>query len=70
VIYLIRQNRHLTVREFAEVGIYKISWHQILTYRLKVCRVAAKFVPRLLTDTQKQNRVTVSPELLDRSNAD
>ena len=33
-------------------------------------RVAAKFVPRLLTEEQKQNRVTVSQELLDRSNTD
>ena len=33
-------------------------------------RVAAKFVPRLLTDAQKENRVTVSQELFDRSNAD
>jgi hypothetical protein len=35
-----------------------------------MCRVAAKFVPRLLTDAQKENRVTVSQELFDRSNAD
>jgi len=33
-------------------------------------RVAAKFVPSLLTEEQKQNRVTVSQELLDRSNTD
>ena len=33
-------------------------------------RVAAKFVPRLLTEEQKQNRVIVSQELLDRSNTD
>jgi len=33
-------------------------------------RVAAKFVPRLLTEEQKQNRVTVSQELLGRSNTD
>jgi len=33
-------------------------------------RVAAKFVPRLLTETQKWNRVTVSQELFYRSNAD
>jgi len=32
--------------------------------------VAAKFVPRLLTEEQKQNRVTVSQELLDRLNTD
>jgi hypothetical protein len=31
-------------------------------------RIAAKFVPRLLTDDQKQNRVDVSQELLDRAN--
>jgi hypothetical protein len=33
-------------------------------------RIAAKFVPRLLTDDQKQNRVDVSKELLDRANDD
>jgi ribosomal protein RSM22 (predicted rRNA methylase) len=33
-------------------------------------RVAAKFVPRLLTDEEKANRVTVSQELFERSNAD
>jgi len=33
-------------------------------------RVAAKFVPHLLTEEQKQNRVTISQELLDRSNTD
>ena len=32
--------------------------------------VAAKFVPRLLTDAQKEYRVTVSQERFDRSNAD
>jgi hypothetical protein len=31
-------------------------------------RIAAKFVPRLLTDDQKQSRVDVSKELLDRAN--
>ena len=33
-------------------------------------RIAAKFVPSLLTDEQKQNRVDVSQELLDRVNGD
>jgi len=32
-------------------------------------RVASKFLPRLLTGAQKQNRVTVSQEPFDRSNA-
>jgi hypothetical protein len=30
--------------------------------------VATKFLPRLLTGAQKENRVTVSQELFDRSN--
>ena len=33
-------------------------------------RIAAKSVPHLLTDDQKQNRVDVSQELLDRANGD
>jgi len=32
-------------------------------------RVAAKFLPCLLTGAQKENRVTVSQELFDRSTA-
>ena len=67
---VIRENRRLTVREFSEVGICKSSCHTILTEKLKMHRVAAKFVPRLLTEEQKQNRVTVSQELLDRSNTE
>jgi len=48
----------------------KSSCHLILSDKLKMRRVAAKSVPRLLTDAQKQNRVTVRQELFDRSNAD
>ena len=33
-------------------------------------KVYIKFLPRLLTDAQKENRVTFSQELFDRSNAD
>jgi len=68
---VILENRRLTIREVSEeVGISKSSCHTILTEKLKMHRVAAKFVPRLLRDEQKQNRVTVSQELLDRSNTD
>jgi len=50
VFAVIRQNRRLTVREVTEeVGICKISCHLILAEKLKMRRVAAKFVPRLLT---------------------
>jgi len=50
VLAVIRQNRRLTVREVAEeVGICKSSYHLILTEKRKVHRVAAKFLPLLLT---------------------
>ena len=63
--------RRLTVREVSEEGgICKSSCHTILTEKLKMPRVAAKFVPCLLTEEQKKNRVTVSQEPLDRSNTD
>jgi len=51
VLAVIRQNRRLTVREVAEEeGICKSSCHLILTDKLQMRRVVAKFVPRLLTD--------------------
>jgi len=39
-----------------------------LTEKLKMRRVSAKFVPRLLTDDQKENRVEISQELLANAN--
>jgi hypothetical protein len=51
VFAVIRQNHRLTIREVAEeVGIYKRSYHLILADKLQMRRVAAQFVPRLLTD--------------------
>ena len=51
---VIRGNRRLTVREVAdEMGICIGSCHKIFTEKLQMCRVCAKFVPRLLTDDQK-----------------
>ena len=47
VLAVNRQNRCLTVREVPkEVGIYKSSCHLILTKKLKIRHVAAKFVLR------------------------
>jgi predicted transcriptional regulator len=46
VLALIHQNRRLTVHEVAEeVGIRKSLCHHILTDKLKMRHVAAKFVP-------------------------
>jgi len=52
------------------VDISKTVCHEILTENLGMHHIAAKFVPRLLTDDQKQSRVDVSQELLDRTNDD
>jgi len=51
------------------VGISIGSCHQIFTENLQTCRVSAKFVPRLLTDNQKENRVDISQELLANAKA-
>jgi transposase len=68
---VVRSNRHLTVREVAEeVSISKTVCHKILTKNLGMHRIAAKFVPRLLTDDQKQNQADVSKELLGQANDD
>ena len=64
---VIRGNRHLTVREVAdEVGISIGSCHQIFTEKLQMRRVSAKFVPRLLTDDQKENHDEISQEMLSQ----
>jgi len=51
VLAVIRQNHRLTGREVAEeLGICKSLCHLILTGKLQMRHVAAKFVPCLLTD--------------------
>jgi len=66
---VIHGNLHLTVREVAdEVGNSIESCHQIFTGKIQMRRVSAKFVPHLLTDDQKVNRVEISHELLANAN--
>ena len=68
---LVRVNRRLTVRELAEeCGISVGSCHHILTEQLKMHRIAAKFVPRLMTSDQQAHRVQVCQDLLDHSEND
>ena len=68
---LMRANRRLTIRELAEeCGISGGSCYEILIAKLKMHRIATKFVPRLITDDQKANRIRVGQELLDRSDED
>jgi DNA-binding Lrp family transcriptional regulator len=57
----------LTIREIAEeVNISFGSCQAILTEDLAMRRVAAKFVPRLLSDDQKSQRLEVCEELKQR----
>jgi hypothetical protein len=53
-----------------EVGISKSSYLEILVDNLDIQEVAAKFVPCLLSDEQKQKCLKLSQELFDCANND
>ena len=66
---VVMRDRRVTIREIAEeVGISTFSAHSIVVEDLAMKRVAAKFVPKLLTAEQKQLRVDVSQDMLDSTN--
>jgi len=68
---IVRNNRRLTVREIADdCGISVGSCDEILTDDLHMKRVCAKFVPRLLTDDQREQRQTIARDLFERSCGD
>uniref|UniRef100_A0A3B5B8J3 Mos1 transposase HTH domain-containing protein n=1 Tax=Stegastes partitus TaxID=144197 RepID=A0A3B5B8J3_9TELE len=55
---IVRQDRRLTIKEIAHMVNMSFGTVQaILTSNLNLHRVAAKFVPRLLTPEQKQQRI-------------
>jgi hypothetical protein len=62
-------NHRLTVRKLAdEVGIRIGSFHEIFTEKYQLGCVSAKFVPCLLTNSQTDNIVEISQELLANAN--
>lgn len=64
-------DRRLSVRLIADkVGLPKSIVHEIVTTELQMRKVCAKLVPKVLTDEQKENRVSISRELLDRVRGD
>jgi predicted DNA-binding protein YlxM (UPF0122 family) len=68
VCEIMHSNPHLTVREIAEERNISIgSCHDILTTKLEMHRVVSKFVPRLLTLDQRESRIAICQELLDRT---
>ena len=67
---LIMDDRRLTVREIGdELNISKDSAHVILTQDLGMHRVAAKFVPRLLSEEQRCVHKETAEDLLQTCNA-
>lgn len=55
---LVREDRRRTIEELEELsGVSWSSIQRILSEDLGMSRVAAKFVPRLLTDQQKERRI-------------
>lgn len=65
------EDRRQTISNLCEVlGLSFGTCQRILTEELGMHRIAAKFVPRLLTEDQKRNRVEVCTELKARCEAD
>jgi len=60
----VNQDRCRTIHDLcAEAGIGYGSCQRILTEQLNMHRIAAKFVPRVLTHDQKDSRVEICQEL-------
>jgi hypothetical protein len=69
VCSLILEDSCLTVRGIAdEVGISTGSTHS--TEDVHMCRVVAKFVPKLLTQKQQQLCLEVARDMLEYTNGD
>ena len=61
------KDQRLSVRLMTEeVGLPKTDVHRIITEDLHMRKICAKLVPKNMSDEQKDNRVLVSWELLDR----
>jgi hypothetical protein len=68
---LILEDHRLSVQEIAdEVGISTGSAHSIVTEDLHMCRVVAKFVPKLLSQEQQQLHFEVTLDMLECTNED
>jgi len=64
---IVRENRQLIVRSIKEqVNIDRETVRKILTEDLDMRKVCAKMVPKELTEEQKQRRVTICQDLLER----
>ncbi|GFT44632.1 histone-lysine N-methyltransferase SETMAR [Trichonephila clavipes] len=65
----VEQDRRLTVRELEdEIRITKSTVWRILTENLGMTRVCAKFIPKLLSDQQKNLRLEIAQDNLEMIN--
>ena len=67
----IMEDRRVTISNIVEkVGISRGSIYNIIHDELHMNKVSARWIPRLLTPLQKQNRAECSQQLLDMCNTD
>lgn len=64
---LLNSDRRLTFREISDdLKINQFTTHQIIAKDLKMKRVGATMMPRVLTEEQREKRVKISQEMLSR----
>ena len=61
------EDARYTVQEIEELsGIHSSSVLKILRERLGLCKICAHWVPHLLTDEQKQSRVRLASQVIEK----
>ena len=64
---LIEEDEHYTVQEIEELSdIHSSSFLKILRERLGLRKICARWVPHLLTDEQKQSRVRLASQVIEK----
>ena len=68
---MVRVDRQLTVRMIAEeLSFNKDTVWGIITENIEMRKVCAKMVPKLLSEDQKERRVTVCEDIIERRKGD
>jgi hypothetical protein len=68
---LIHENRRRTIHELSDtIEISCGGCQEILTENLNLCCIATKFIPQLLTNNQKQQRINMCLELREKAEED
>ena len=64
---LIEEDAHYTVQEIEELsGIHSSRVLKILRERLGLCKICTCWVPHVLTDEQKQSRVRLASQVIEK----